>query len=569
MQLEDLISAARGEIRVSLLLKDANIVDVFSGEIFRGNVAVYGDRIVGIGDYQADRTVDLDGKFLAPGFTDGHVHVESAMVTVPEYARAVVPNGTTAVVIDPHEIANVFGDEGIRYMIDSSKSVPLDVHVMVPSCVPATPLETSGARLDADDVTAFLHYPEVLGLAEMMNFPGVLLRVPDVLEKIKAASGRVIDGHAPGLTGKDLAAYVSAGIRSDHECTTLDEAREKIRSGMTVMVREGTAAKNLATLLPLVNAGNVHRFMFCTDDRHPADLLAEGHINFLIRKAVRLGLDPVLAVRMATLNPASYFGLRNAGAVAPGYKADIAVFDGFDSMNVSLVLKDGKIAAENGVMVSPAKSRAVAAPASSVRIKSMTKGSLEIKSGGKTRIRVIQLIPNQIVTRQAILDADIRNGMAVSDTVSDVLKIAVVERHKATGNIGLGFVRGFGMKKGALASSVAHDSHNIIAVGTGDADMFAAIQKIVDMGGGLAAVSDGAVVEALPLPVAGLMSQERLETVRDRIDALKKAARSLGCVLDDPFMHLSFLALPVIPELKLTDKGLVDVGKFDMVPLFV
>ena len=568
MQLDELIAAARGETRADLLLKNARVVNVFSGEIQSGHVAVAKDRIVGIGEYDAARIIDLKGAYLTPGFIDGHVHLESSMVTVPEYAKAVVPNGTTAVVADPHEIANVLGDEGIRYVIDASKDSPLDVFVMVPSCVPATHLETSGARLNAEDIVAFLHYPEVLGLAEMMNFPGVLLRAPDVLEKIKVASGRLVDGHAPGLTGRDLAAYAAAGIRSDHECTTAEEALEKVRLGITVMIREGTAAKNLEALLGAVRPENSHRFLFCTDDRHPADLLAEGHLNFMIRKAVERGMDPALAVRLATLNPALYFGLKDRGAVAPGYRADLAAFDDFDAMRVRLVLKDGRIVSKDGEWTDTGRAPAAGAARPSVRIAPIDVTKFQIPSRGKTRVRVIGIVPNQIVTKSAVLDAAVTGGMAVSDVRRDVLKIAVVERHKATGNIGLGFVKGFGLKKGALASSVAHDSHNIIVVATNDADMLAAVKTIADMQGGLVAVADGKTVECLPLPVAGLLSEEPLETVRQRIEALKKAAKTLGCVLDDPFMHLSFLALPVIPELKITDKGLVDVGKFDIVPLW-
>ena len=569
MQLEELISAAKGDTQADLLLKNANIVDVFSGNIVRESVAVAGDRIAAVGDGPASREIDLDGKILAPGFMDAHVHVESSMVTVPEYARAVVPNGTTAVCIDPHEIANVLGVEGVRYMIDSSKTAPLDVHVMVPSCVPATHLETAGARIDAEAVASLLGFPEVLGLAEMMNFPGVLFRDPDVMSKIRAASGRVIDGHAPGLSGRALNAYVAAGIRSDHECTTPGEALEKIRLGMTVMVREGTAAKNLETLLPVVNASNVHCFAFCTDDRHPADLLGEGHINFLIRKAVRLGLDPVLAVRMATLNPARYFGLRDRGAVAPGYKADLVAFDGFDSLRVEWVMRNGRIVARNGSLVDDLPPRAGVSRAESIRVKPIAADGLALPSNGRKRLRVIQLIPDQIVTKRTEAEASLRGGFAVSDPEKDLLKLAVVERHRATGNIGLGFVTGFGLKKGALASSVAHDSHNIIVVGTNDEDMLAAVRAVADMGGGLAALAGGKTVAALPLPVAGLMSDQPLEKVREQIEALKKAVQAFGSPLHDPFMQLSFLALPVIPEIKLTDKGLVDVERFDFVPLWM
>jgi adenine deaminase len=550
-----------------LVIKNASIVRVFTGDIITGDVAIAGGRIAGIGRYEGRETINAEGKFLAPGFMDAHVHIESSMVSIPEYARAVVPGGTTAVVIDPHEIANVLGAAGIQTMLDSSRNLPLDVFVMVPSCVPATYLETSGAALSANDIAPFFDVPGVLGLAEMMNFPGVLFKVPDVMEKLRAASGRVIDGHAPGLTGKDLCAYVAAGIRSDHECTTAEEALEKIALGMTVFVREGTAAKNLETLVPVINAKNAGQFAFCTDDRHPADLLAEGHIAFLIKKAVRLGLDPALAVRMATLNPARYFGLKDRGAVAPGYRADLTIFDGFDDMNVECVLKNGKVVARKGSMAELGKGNGKASPPSSMRIKPIGRNGLEIAAGAIKRVRVIQVVPGQIVTKQVILDAPVRGGLLVSDVERDLLKMAVVERHAATGRIGLGFARGFGLKKGALASSVAHDSHNVIVVGTNDADMLAAVLAVAGTGGGLAVIDGEKTIALLPLPIAGLMSDQPIEKVRDQIEALKKAARALGCALNDPFMQLSFLALPVIPELKLTDRGLVDVGRFDFVPL--
>jgi len=568
MELTEIIDAAAGRIPCDLLLKNGRIVNVFSGEIVPGCVAVHGGCIMAMEETPSKRVIDLDGRTIAPGFIDAHVHIESSMVTVSQYARAVVPQGTTSAVIDPHEIANVLGREGIRAMMDSAKGGPLDVFVMVPSCVPATGMETSGASLSAEDIASFYPEPTVLGLAEMMNFPGVLFKDPEVLEKIRTAKNGRIDGHAPGLTGRNLSAYIAAGIGSDHECTTVEEAREKIRKGMCVFIREGTAAKNLETLLPLVRAENADRFAFCTDDRHPFDLLRQGHLNYLIRRAVELGLDPVIAVRMATWNPARHFGLRDRGAVAPGFIADLAILDDLRSMKVRMVLKNGQVVAESGVLdprfVSAVKVEAIP----SLRVKSFGIDRFEIKSEGSKKLRAIRMIPNQIVTRTEWILPKTENGRVMSDPESDVLKIAVIERHRATGNVGVGMVRGFGLKRGALGSSVAHDSHNLIVVGTSDADLRTAADALIRMQGGLVAVDKGEVLGELPLPVAGLMTSEPIETVSERLEALKQTARSMGCAVEDPFMQLSFLALPVIPELKLTDRGLFDVVQFKPVSLF-
>lgn len=561
------LAAVRGEKKADFLLKNGRIVDVFSGEIFQVDIAVSGGRILVFGDYRAEQVLDLGNRIAAPGFIDSHVHIESAMVGVPGYAAAVMPRGTTSVVIDPHEIANVLGNEGIRYMIRSSKASPLGVHVMVPSCVPATHLETSGAALSVKDIQDWMSRPGILGLAEMMNFPGVVNGDQKVLAKLKAASGRVRDGHAPGLSGKSLNAYVYAGIGSDHECFSLEEAREKVRLGMMVFIREGTAAKNLHTLLPLVNAMNQHRFAFCTDDRHPFDLLHEGHIDSMVREAVRQGMDPVTAVRLASFNAARYFGLPETGAIAPGYHADIAVFDDFESVAVKWVMKEGRLVAAEGKMLVQAGGKSAPRPKNTIRMKPLRKADLQVQAAG--RVRVIGLIPDQIVTEALVLEPEIRDGKAVSSTGKDVLKLIVAERHRGTGNLGIGFVRGFGLKRGALASSVAHDSHNIIAVGVTDEDLLLAVRSVAGMHGGLAAVADGNVLEKLPLPIAGLMSPEPMEEVERRIQSLNRSAAGLGCVLKDPFMQLSFLALPVIPELKLTDRGLVDLSRFDFVPLSV
>ena len=402
-------------------------------------------------------------RFIAPGFIDGHVHIESAMVTVPEYARAVVPRGTTTVIADPHEIANVWGEAGIRYMLQSSRDLPLNVFIMLPTCVPATNLESAGAALDADALAGLIEEEGVLGLAEVMNYPGVIFRDPEVMKKLALAGRRPVDGHAPGLSGRDLSAYISAGIRSDHECTTIDEAREKLRSGMYIMLREGSAAKNLLDLLPLVTPQNARRFLFVSDDRHPADILSEGHIDFMVKTAIEQGLDPIIALQIASLNAAQCFGLRDLGAIAPGYRADIAVLDELEHPHVVRVIKDGKVVAEDGDLI--ARLSVPARPGhKSMQIGPLGPQSFEIPAE-KGPARVIGVVPHQIITRSLQLLPKIVEGKVVSDRERDILKMSVVERHKATGNVGLGLVQGFGLRQGAIATSVAHDSHNIAAVG--------------------------------------------------------------------------------------------------------
>ena len=567
--LEELIHKARGLSKCDLVLRNARVVNVFSSEIIETDVAIHGERIIGLGPgYRGDEEVDLKGLYLAPGFMDGHVHIESSMVEVPQFARAVVPLGTTSVIADPHEIANVLGYEGIRYMMDSSKYNPLNVFFMLSSCVPSSHLETAGSELRAFDIFPFLREKWVLGLGEMMNYPGVLNADSDVLDKLKIVQEKRIDGHAPGLSGKDLNAYIAAGVQSDHECTTVPEALEKLRLGMYIMIREGTGTKNLKDLLPLVTEENERRIFFCTDDRHPNDILEEGHIDYIIRTAIANGLDPITAIRMATLNTAEYFGLRRLGAVSPGRYADLVTFSDLKKIDIRHVYKNGKLVAMDGIPVYDPPVRPQTPIRSSVNIKWLEGDEFIIPANG-SRCRVIGVVPNQIVTEKLEMDCAVQDGKVVSDTKRDIIKIFVVERHRATGNIGKGLVKGFHLKRGAIASSIGHDSHNIVVVGVEDADIFKAVTAINKMGGGIAVVENERVIESLELPVAGLMSNKPLEFVSKRTKSLIEATHSLGVTLEDPLMTLSFMALPVIPSLKLTDTGLVDVEKFEHVDLFV
>jgi adenine deaminase len=573
MTLEQLLRVARGEQPADLVLRGGTLVNVFTGELYETDVAIAHGRIAGLGGgYAAAREIDLSGRYLCPGFVDGHMHVESTMVTIPQFARAVVPRGTTTAVLDPHEIANVHGAAGIRYILDSRRDVPLSIFVMLSSAVPATAMETAGAELDAAALAPLYIEDGVLGLAEMMNFPGVAAGDRAALDKIRAAqaAGLAIDGHAPGLSGPRLSAYVAAGVGSDHECTTVEEAREKLRLGMYLMIREASNAHNLAALLPAVTPQNSRRCILVTDDRHPADLLGQGHIDHLIRTAIGLGLDPVLAIQMATLNPAEWFGLtsRGYGAIAPGYRADIAVVDDLQALKISQVFVGGRLVARDGVLVEDLPTPLPPGLPRSIRIGWEQFPGFGIPAAGEY-VRVIETIPGQIVTKEDVSRATVQDGLAVADPGRDLLKLAVVERHGRNGNVGLGFVRGFGMQRGAIASSVAHDSHNVIIVGTDDDDMLAALKAVEALDGGQVVVEGGAVLAELPMPIAGLISDQPVEAVRDMVDQLHAAFARLGGTLEAPFMALSFLALPVIPSLKLTDQGLVDVEQFQIVPLWV
>ncbi len=562
MKTADLISVARGDSPADLLLTNARVVNVFTGEIETGNVAVYGGRIAGVGDYrQAGEVLDLAGKYLAPGLIDGHVHLESSMLDVAQYARAVVPHGTLAIVTDLHEIANVCGLEGMRYVMAAARRLPLELFLMAPSCVPATHLETSGAALDARALRPVLRWRNCIGLGEVMNFPGVLGADGGVLDKITLARGKVVDGHAPGVGGKNLNAYIGAGIHSDHESVSLEEAREKLSRGMFVMIREGSSEKNLDALLPLVTDKTYQRCLFVVDDRSCVDLLNDGDIDAVVRKAIARGLEPVRAIQLATINPARYFRLDGLGAVAPGYLAHLIVISDLSRLSIEMVFSRGCLVAREGKPLFPVGGPGGKRLSRTVNIKPFGLDSLSLKSSGGTE-PVIEVVPGQIVTKRRQEKVRVVNGEVVPDVSRDVLKLAVVERHQATGNIGLGLITGFGLKSGALASSIAHDSHNIVAVGTNDADIYAAIKEVERLQGGLVAVDGGKVVASLALPVAGLLSAEPLEGVVEKLKKLEQAAARLGTRLPSPFSTLSFMALPVIPELRLTDLGMVDVGQF-------
>jgi adenine deaminase len=565
--LDELISYARGDKPADLLLTNGRVVNVLSGEIVETDVALLRSRIVGLGAYEANEVIDLEGAYLAPGLIDAHVHIESSLVPPAEFSRAVVPRGTTTVVTDPHEIANVLGLDGIRFMFESAKKGPLSMFVMASSCVPATHMETNGAFLRSYDLASLKSDPWVLGLAEVMNFPAVVASDPEVLEKIEAFEDRVLDGHCPGLSGKDLAAYVTAGIGSDHECTTVEEAREKLRLGMMIFIREATNAHNLETLLPLITPENHHRICFCTDDRQPADLLDQGHIDYMVRTAIAKGIDPIMALRMATWNTADYFRLRDRGAITPGRRADLIVFEDLRAPSPHLVFRGGRVVARDGEMVQP-RPESQTYPLRSTMNIDWERVDLTIAADG-TQGRVIGLIPNQLVTEHLVDDIPIRDGQAVADPSRDLLKMAVIERHRASGAVGKGFVRGLGLKRGALASSVAHDHHNLVVVGADDTSMMTAAHRAFQLGGGMV-VAEGEEVKAeLPLPIAGLMVDQPVREVRVQLDQTLAAARELGTTLHDPFMAMSFLALEVIPSLKLTDQGLVDVDRFELVPLWV
>jgi adenine deaminase len=561
------LAIARGEAPAELVFKNGRLVNVLSAEIYLTNIAVDDGRVVGLGEYEGRETIDLEGAFLAPSLIDGHFHVESTMLTIPEFVRAAVPHGTGAMVIDPHEYANVLGLEGIRYVLESSKNLPIDFFIMLPSCVPATPLETSGAHFTADDLALLIDDERIAGIAELMNYPGVFLGMESELAKIRAGKGKAIDGHAPGLRGKNLNAYALAGVRSDHESTELEEAREKLRLGLHLLVREGSTERNLEDIIGLVTPQNSANCSFATDDKLAGDLVREGHLDHSIRRAIALGVAPLTAIQMGSINTARHYRLRNHGAIAPRFWADFIVLDDLEKFIVRRVYKKGKLVAKDGKYLG-ARPSEISQPRSTMNVRYRAPEDFEVAARGAGKIKVIEIVPKQIVTKAAHESPKVEDGKIVADLERDILNLVVIERHRATGNVGVGFVRGFGLQRGALASTVAHDAHNIVVVGTNDRDILAAVRALQEMGGGQVAVDSGEVKAALPLPIAGLVSDQPLETVIEKIAALNAAAKSLGCALPAPFMSLSFLSLSPIPALKLTDQGLVDAVHLQLTSLF-
>ena len=548
-KLRRIIEVARGDRRADLVVKKAQIVNVVTEEIIEADIAVCNDIIVGIGSYSGIVEIDARNLYAVPGLIDGHTHIEMSMLTVSEFARLVVPRGTTCVVADPHEIANVLGKDGVRLMLEEAKNTPLRLFCLAPSCVPSSPLETSGAVIDADDISELLDLEGVIGLAEVMNYPGVVNAENGIIEKIVTARG-VIDGHAPGLTGKALNAYISAGIASDHESTSYYEALEKLRLGMWVMIREGSAARNLRALKGI--AGNRHTMLVTDGDRSVTDIIEEGYLDYVFRRAVEEGIDEIRALQMLTLNPAEYFGI-NAGIVAPSRFADIVLLENLREFRVKDVVAGGK-RPEFKRFKHPERVK------KTVRAKKLVPNDVEIKRSGKARI--IEVYDGEIVTGESV---EFVSGIDVS---RDILKAVVVERHSGSGRVGKAFVRGFGFQRGAVAQSIAHDAHNIVAVGTSDDEICNAVNRVIELQGGVV-VSDGEMLSELPLPVAGIMSDERAEIVAERLRDVERAIKDLGCKLKSPVITLSFIALPVIPKLKVTDLGLVDVEQFRIVDVFI
>jgi adenine deaminase len=577
-KLVDTIKVARGEKPCDVVIKDVNFLDVFSGTFKRGDVAIYQDKIVGVGEsYDGAQTIDGKGRYLVPGFVDSHVHIESSLMTPAQFERAVLPCGTTTAIWDPHEIANVRGVEGIEWAISQAEILTMDLFVMIPSCVPSTSpelgFETSGATLTAKDVAKFRGHPNVLGLAEMMNFPGLLSGDQDVVNKLFEFKDYKRDGHCPGLRGRDLNAYGVAGIHSCHESTTLEEASEKLTKGIHVLIREGSCAKDAHTLLPLVNSYTSAVLGLCSDDRNPLDIKTEGHINFIVNLALKQGAKPEDVFRAASFGPAKMYGLEDRGAVAPGYKADVVLVeaksnwrDGFDIVSV---FKDGK-----GTETAPPSNQGLR-PQSKGSVPNLNMGPVGIedfavKSSkvGEVKAQVVEVIPAQIVTKKKVATLLVAEGKVREDLAKDVLKIAVFERHHNTGGRSVAFVSGFGIKQGAIATSINHDSHNVIVVGSSDELMAKAVNKLLEIDGGIV-VASAETTEELACPIGGLMTEKDPDYVSAKLKGLKALARKIGCKLNEPFLQLSFLALPVIPALKITDKGLVDVEQFALVPVLV
>ncbi len=573
MKIRDLVPVALGTQPADTILRNARIVNVYTGRIETGNIALFRKRIAGIGDYEdARETLDLKGHYVVPGFIDAHLHIESSMVSPREFARAVLSRGTTTIIADPHEITNVLGIDGLDYMIKSTEGIPLNVYIALPSAVPATSLETAGARLGPEDMVSFVDkYPRrIIALGEVMNFPGVLNTDNELITKIEILRHKYkkIDGHAPGLSGKKLNAYIAAFIRSDHESTSSEEALEKVSRGMQILIREGTAAKNLEALIKAVDITNHIFFSFCTDDRDLSDIINEGHIDFLFKKAVKLGLDPIIALRMATINTARHYNLRSMGAIAPGYKADMVVIDNLKDFNIEMVIKDSRVVAEHGRLVAPLGGIYENMPAriGRVLLPDYSLDTFKIPALS-SQIRVIGMRIGDLYTDSLTLEARIENGLAMADPGRDISKVVVFGRHDGK-NVSRALVRGFGIKRGAIATTVGHDAHNLCAIGVDDRDMFAAVRRVNELNGGIVSVINGQIKAEIPLPIAGLMSDKELTEVVGELEEMKKAIRVMGS-RKDILMILHFIQLAVIPELKITDQGLVNVLEQRIVDLFV
>lgn len=553
-----MVDVALGRIPAQLVLKNANLVNVFTGEIYPTDIAIHMGYVAGLGEYHGAQEIDCTGKFVTPGLIDAHVHIESAMVTPDQFAKAILPRGTTTVIADPHEIANVAGIPGIAYLMESAENLPLNVLMMLPSCVPATPFENSGADLKAEDLAELMAHPKVMGLGEVMDTNSVLNCRHGVFDKIVLAkkANKQIDGHSPGLAGKDLTAYIMAGIRSDHETVNVEEARERLRLGATIMLREGSQARNVKDLLPVVTPETQQHCFFCSDDKHPSEILSEGHIDHNVRLAIAEGLDPVTAIRMATINPAKHFGIPNVGAVAPGYKADLLIVDDLTEFRVEQIFKKGRLVAKDGTALFETEPINDSSMRRSVKISPLSDTTFDLPPNYQ-QLPVIGINSFSLLTDRLEYDETKRDSYH---------KITVIERHHATGSHYSALIAGFGDFKGAIASTVAHDSHNIVVLGANDEDMRLAVETLRDIGGGLTLILDHEIIGSLPLPIAGLMSDRPVQEVNDKLEQLKQKAYQLGVTRDiDPFMTLQFMALPVIPDLKITDIGLFDVTNFEFI----
>ena len=564
-ELKKLILTASGARKADTVIKNCKVVNVFSGKIIEGDIALCGDQIAGVGEYEGEVEIDAEGRYAAPGFIDSHIHIESSYLSPEELGMLLVPHGGTTIIADPHEIVNVLGIPGLDYMMKAAENPKLDIKYMLPSCVPATPFEHAGAVIDAEDMEDPILRDNILGLGEFMNFPGVVNADDATLDKLMVAkdAGKLIDGHSPGITGKALNAYCAARIRADHECDTIQDFEERLDNGMYVMLRQGSACKNLKSLLPAVTPENSRRVIFCSDDRQPKTILEEGHLDNHLRLCVEEGVDPITAIRMATLNAAECFGLDDRGAIAPGYRADIVLLDDLKDFKADKVWVAGELTADQGKYLPEVIKEDITPVMGSVHLKDFSAEKFKMNLKGN-RVHTIEIQPGGVVTKKSVDEIQVKNGEFVFDPGQDIVKVAVVERHQLTGNVACGFLKGYGIKEGAVALSVAHDSHNIIVVGVSDEEMAFAVEALKEQSGGVVLVKDGKVIESMPMPIAGLMSDQSAEWVDAKLTALHEKAYEVLGVNDDvePVMTLCFMSLAVIPELKLTDEGLFDVTKF-------